>query len=110
MVPPDVFTSPEIARIRVVLPAPLLPMSATSSPTPTCNVTSFKARIAPYDALRWLISSMANYYRLIDFVGFDVCTKISLNHLRTATYCVWCAFRDLLAIIQHQNMLRNAHD
>ena len=45
---PDVSgSSPEIARIMVVFPAPLEPSSVTSSPSCTTSETPCRARIRP---------------------------------------------------------------
>jgi hypothetical protein len=47
IVPAAAFTKPLIARSVVVLPAPLAPISATISPSPTVSETSSSAVMRP---------------------------------------------------------------
>src|SRR5439155_16832713 len=49
---------PEIVRRVVLLPAPFEPIRATSSPSPTCSDTPWRARIAPYRT--WTSASSSN--------------------------------------------------
>src|SRR5579875_426010 len=51
--------SPEIARRRVVLPAPLAPRTAVTDPAAACRLTPSSARIAPYSQTRSCTSSIA---------------------------------------------------
>ncbi len=44
---PEVVTSPETARSVVVLPAPLPPRTATTSPSPTLSDTPCSASTGP---------------------------------------------------------------
>src|SRR5213078_309625 len=50
---------PEMARSRVVLPAPLLPSTATTAPLGTSSDTSRSARTGPYVTRRPCTVSMA---------------------------------------------------
>ena len=56
--PPREGTIPEIAIKSVVLPAPLAPMIATSSPSSTSSETRSSARIGPYPASSSCTSSI----------------------------------------------------
>ena len=47
MLPADGCTMPMMDFIRVDLPLPLVPSSATVSPAPTCSDTSSSTRTAP---------------------------------------------------------------
>ena len=42
--------SPDTVRSMVVLPAPLAPTTATTSPAPTASVTEWSARRSPWPA------------------------------------------------------------
>src|ERR1700712_2935403 len=63
-------TEREIALSSVVLPAPLGPSTATSSPASTCMVMSSSAVALPYDALKCSISSNILGLLAAD-IGFD---------------------------------------
>jgi hypothetical protein len=45
--PPEIGCTPEIARIKVVLPAPLAPTRVTISPAATVNETPCSAWMRP---------------------------------------------------------------
>ena len=47
MLPDRALSTPDNVRSRVVLPAPLAPMIANSSPVSRCSETSFSAWMPP---------------------------------------------------------------
>jgi hypothetical protein len=58
-VPPCSPSTPDMARSRVVLPAPLLPSTATTPPSGTSSETSSRARTGPYRTRRPCTVSIA---------------------------------------------------
>src|SRR5215510_6308772 len=95
------FKMPEMVRNRVDLPAPLAPMSATTSPSLTSRLTPRNARMAPYPTCTLSTRSMGSLV-LGAKVGFDD-ALISLDRLRRA-------FGDLLPEVQHRDDVRDLHD
>src|SRR5918995_119519 len=68
MLPPSTCSSPHIARIAVVLPAPSGPISPNISPRFTVNDTSASAATAPKRFMT-LVNSMADIERNLRFDG-----------------------------------------
>src|SRR5690606_18325343 len=88
---------PLMARKMVLLPAPLAPSSTTSSPWPTSRLTPSRARKLPY--LTTTLSSCS-----------IVTPQVSLDHLRIALDLGRRALGDLLAVVEHDDLVRKAHD
>src|SRR5437870_3768008 len=80
MVPARHGSSPNTAFRVVVLPAPLGPSMATSSPAPTSNETSRRAGRSPYATLRPLTCNMVPFPVALPKIGFDN-ARVS-HHLR----------------------------
>src|SRR4051812_36927914 len=76
---------PEIALIRVDLPAPLSPTRATTSPLPTSKSTSVSARTAPKLLLTPFSSSRGVFGCAVGFVA--VASVTSLLPLRCGPLC-----------------------
>src|ERR1700694_3549526 len=96
--------NPEIVRRVVVLPAPLDPIRATISPLSTATLLARSALIRPSDASTPSRSSRAIASRsgALAQVGFD--------HPLVAAHDLGSAFRDLLAVVEHDDPLRYSHD
>ena len=77
--PSDGRSRPEIVRSVVVLPAPLEPMSATSSPVATVSDTPCSARMLPYQTWTSVSSSTA---RLPEVCGDDA--RVAAHRRRIA--------------------------
>lgn len=60
MLPAAGFNMPLTARRVLVLPAPLAPISATASPSPTVSDAPLSAVIAPYATLMFCTSKEEN--------------------------------------------------
>src|SRR5262245_65688395 len=71
MMPARHGSSPSKAFKVVVLPAPLGPSMATSSPAPTSNDTSRRAGRSPYATLRPLTCNMVPFPVALPEIGFD---------------------------------------
>src|SRR5262245_7447580 len=71
MVPARHGSSPNTAFKVVVLPAPLGPSMATSSPARTSNETSCRAGRSPYATLRPLTCNMVPFPVALPEIGFD---------------------------------------
>src|SRR3954447_12000829 len=89
IVPPATGRSPEMARIVVVLPAPLAPISATISPSATSRLMPCRAWIRPYS--RATLESSSSIGGLPQVGG---------DHLRVVADRGRGALRDLLAELQ----------
>src|SRR6516165_8549901 len=81
MVPEVSRIRPEIARSVVLLPAPLAPKRPTASPSPTLMLTSLIAG-----------------------------TEIGANDFRIGDDVLRCAFGDLLAVVEYDNVSGYGHD
>src|SRR5215471_15931758 len=105
--PLDGFTSPEIARSVVLLPAPFAPNRPTASPSPISIETPEIAGTEPYAALTPASLSMrAPTGRSVHIAG----TKIGADHFRIFDDFLRRAFGDLLAVIEHDDVARHRHD
>src|SRR5713101_7680347 len=94
-------SSPMIVRSVVVLPAPLLPVSVTTSPRSTVKEMPRKARMLP-QAL-WTVCRASKVER-------SPCAKIGFNHLWVTLDHTRRPFCQLGAIIEHRDPIGNAHD
>src|SRR6476469_8781170 len=90
---------PEIARIVVVLPAPLAPSSVTSSPSSTDSEMPCSASIRPYATVMSLISSS----------GIVRHPQVGGDDRRIVADLVGHTFSDLLAELQHHDAIGHAH-
>src|SRR5216683_3047907 len=100
--------SPEIVRRVVVLPAPLLPMSATTSPCPTDSVMPRSARTRPYRAST--LSSSRSAIRRPSPVPSGAFAEVRLDDpLIPADRLRW-AEGDELAVVEHRDVPRDSHD
>src|ERR1700747_1246289 len=104
--PDDSATSPEIARSVVLLPAPLAPSRPTASPALMLMETWEIAGTEPYAALMPLSSSMGASARWRMYIG----PEIGADDLRIFHDLLGRAFRDLLAMVEHDDMPRHRHD
>src|SRR5215510_14153169 len=98
--------SPEMARRVVVLPAPLLPRRATTSPSPTWKVTPFKARISPYDTWRFLTSSTLGVHPRRPLAP----AEIGFDDARVLLHLGGAPLRDLLSVVEHGDVVGDLHD
>src|SRR6187402_605558 len=97
---PVVFgISPMMERIVVVLPAPLRPTRATTSPCATEIDTPCSVWLAPYQALRSLVSSIAIVLSQIDATDLGV----RLDVIRRAV-------GDQPPVMQHQDAVAEAEN
>src|ERR1700751_2626726 len=103
--PGDSFTCPEIARSVVLLPAPLAPSRPTASPSPISIETLLMAGTEPQRALTPESLSMRASARRM-----HVGAEIRADHLRIFHDFLRRAFRDLLAVVEHDDMLGDRHD
>src|SRR3990167_659466 len=92
-----VLLMPEMAMKIELLPAPLAPSSTTSSPLPACRLTLSRARKLPYDSETPSSFSMFG-------------SQVSVDHQRVAADLGRCALGDLLAVVQHDDLVGQAHD
>src|SRR5437879_2883534 len=93
---------PEIVRRVVVLPAPLDPMRATTSPLSTLIETLRRAWMRPYKASTPSSSSSAT--------GLGRLAQIRLDHAGVFADLIRTALRDLLAVVEDHDPLRDPHD
>src|SRR5256885_5402760 len=93
--------SPMTHRSSVVLPAPFLPTSVTTSPCPTCSDTSRSACASPYRADKSSISSTALDMRLPKVRGDD---RGVLTDGRVG------ALRDHATLLQHDHLVGQLGD
>src|SRR5574337_650500 len=91
-------TSPDMARTRVLLPAPFAPSSVTMAPFGTSRVTPLRARIAPYATSSSLI------LRLIVRT-----TQVRGDDFRMAPHVLGRALRDLAATTHHLEVFAERH-
>src|SRR5262245_35519935 len=90
-------TIPMIDFMVVVLPAPFLPRSVTTSPSPTSKSMPCRMCDSPYQALRPLTSSMT-------------CSEVSLDHLRILGDRGVVALGKDLAALKHGDPVRQRGD
>src|ERR1700733_14929275 len=83
----------------VVLPAPLRPIRQTISPFATSILMSWMAWLAPYQAFRLLI---CNIRSVLPLAQIDPLDRLVLANFRG------CAFREQLAVMQHQDTIADA--
>src|SRR5215210_92681 len=93
-------TSPMIERSVVVLPAPLRPMTQTTSPAATVSDTPCRMWLRPYQALRSRTSSIA----------LNRLAEIDAPHLLVRADVVGSALGEEPSVMQHQDAVRDAHD
>src|SRR5262249_40933873 len=99
MAPEAIGRSPEIARMVVDLPAPLAPINATISPSPTSRLMPCSAWMRPYNRV---MSSISSSIRRHPQVGRD--------HLRVVAHLGRRTLGDLLAELQHHDAVGDLHD
>src|SRR6266446_546591 len=90
--------------IRVVLPMPLRPSSATASPARTSSETPKRIGVAPYPAWTSLIFSMA-----ASELGLRR-SQIGLDHLRVVPDLLRRALGDFLAEVKDGDPVGDSHD
>src|SRR5262245_30829061 len=96
-------TRPAIDLRSVVLPAPLAPMRATTSPAFTCNDTPCSARTpAPYATWTSRTSSR--------LAGGTALSQVGADHLLVAHDRLGRAVRDLHAVVEHDDAMGQRHD
>src|SRR5918994_681884 len=88
-------------RSVVDLPAPLEPISVTTSPSSTCSVTPLSASMEPYAVTISSTSSSGIRSPLLPEVGLD--------DLRVVAHLHRLALGDLLAVVEHRDLLGDAH-
>src|ERR1035437_6107193 len=98
MLPAEGRRKPLIVFSSDVLPAPLAPSSATLSPCRTDKVMPLNALTLPYCTSSPSISSIGLF-----------ASKIRLQHHRIVAHLLWRAFRQLLAVVQHHDLVRDRH-
>src|SRR3954451_3505746 len=93
---------PEIERSVVDFPAPLEPISVTTSPSSTVSETPLSASIDPYAVTMSSTSSIGAMSALLSEVGLDDLGVVADLHR--------LALRDLLAVVEDRDLLGDAHD
>src|SRR5262245_35328912 len=88
-----------MARMVVVLPAPLAPMSATTSPSSTCRLMPCRAWMRPYSRVRSSISSSIGRH-----------SQVRGDDGWVVPYLGGQALGDLLAELQHHDPVGYPHD
>src|SRR6478752_2350040 len=92
-------TSPVMVRSSVVLPAPLAPSTAVTSPRGAVKETSLRARTAPYDVESSLTSSIG-----------DRVAEVGGLHGRVVAHVGRAARRDDLAEVEDHEVVADRHD
>src|SRR5262249_10969809 len=100
MPPPKVGMSPDTTRISVVLPAPLGPITPTVSPAATSSDTPNNVRKEPYPAEISTSDSM---------IGLSPLAEINFRHARIARGLAGQPVENLLAVVEHDDALDDAH-
>src|SRR5262245_13175211 len=100
MVPVSGARSPEIVRRTVVLPAPLAPISATSSPLFTESETWSSTRVRPRCSVTLSRESTGG---LVD-------AKVGLDDAGVCAHLLGSAFGDLFAVVDHDDAVGDRHD
>src|SRR5262249_10945180 len=112
-------TRPEMARIRVVLPAPFGPITPTASCGRTSRLTSNRAWKAPYPArtaVRWSVprevtrSASAPGRRADRLHGPGFAPQVDLDHARVHRDLARQALGDFLAVVEHHGAVHHAHE
>src|SRR5262245_20688188 len=98
--------SPEMARSVVVLPAPLLPSRATTSPSPTRKVTPFKARISPSDTWRFRTSSTLGLRARCPLAA----AEIGFDDAGVLLDVGGAPLGNLLPVVEHGDVVGDLHD
>src|SRR6185295_6590719 len=91
---------PAMTRIRVVLPAPLLPRRAMTVPRPMPRLTPSRTRTAPYPA------SMSVQVRRSALMPAP---EIGIDDAGVARDAIGGALRDHLAVVQHHQPFGQPH-
>src|SRR5213079_996390 len=102
IVPRAGWSSPEMVLSVVVLPAPLLPRTATISPRPTSSPTPLSARILPYETSSPSTRSMPTLALARPEIRLDD-PRVPLDLPRRP-------LGDLLAVVEHRHPVRHLHD
>src|SRR5437868_12016784 len=87
MLPALGTSRPETMRSTVVLPAPLAPISATSSPSRTSRETASRTRVLPRCRVTLLSESIGRLH-----------AEVGLDDARVGTHVRGAALGDLLAV------------
>src|SRR5215470_2828536 len=95
-----------IAARRVVLPAPLGPITVTMLPSSTDSDTPCRASTLPYATCRSQTSSSA----LIGVPRLLHAPEVGLDHQRVALDLCRQAFRQFLAKVHHDQPVSQPHD
>src|SRR5690606_4842173 len=98
MLPAEGFSRPLMVLNKVVLPAPLAPSSTTSSPCPTVMDTLSRAL-----KLSYLASTFSSFNILFT-------PQVSLDDHRIVLDLFRGSLGDLLAVVQHHDLVRQTHD
>src|SRR5919106_4848751 len=86
-------SNPQMVRSSVVLPAPLEPMTATASPSPTRRLTSCTTVLSPYPASR--LSTLS--------IAAGSTSEIRLDHLGVGHHLRRGSQRQLLSEVEHED-------
>src|SRR5439155_4568417 len=105
MQPRDGRSRPEIARLRVDLPAPFEPTTATISPCCTVRSTPCRISAPPYPAWSPLTARTGS-----GILRRRAAAEIGLYHARIGCNGLRRTFRNDAALGQHQDLLGEAHD
>src|SRR3974377_665474 len=92
------FSIPVIVLMVVLLPAPLAPSRATISPCSTWSEMPFRAWIAPYQVSTPSTLSIAHLR-----------SQVGVDHLLVLFVLLGCPLGDLLAEVQHGNVIGHVH-
>src|SRR5689334_23231285 len=91
--------SPEIARMVVDFPAPLAPIRATISPSPTVRLMPCRAWMRPYINVTSFSSSSIGRH-----------SQVRRDHSRVVPHLGGRPLSDLLAELQHHDPVGHTHD
>ena len=112
--PPTGRLRPDSARISVDLPAPLAPSTATSSPFSTSKIDiadHIEGAVAGAQPLGGEQSVTRGRQRLLAVArGVQLLAQIGLEHERVAGDLGRRSFGDLLAGVEHDDVIGDGHD
>src|SRR5215472_6431296 len=97
--PPVGGSRPMTARIVVVLPMPLRPISVTTSPAPTVKLTSNSTCAGPYPACRCATESRPVIR------SFHLVAEVRRCHLRIGAHLLRRAAREQAAVDEHRDAI-----
>src|SRR5262249_41888657 len=114
IVPRHGHSTPEMVRLRVDLPAPFAPSTATISFALTVRSTPRKISVAPYpvwspETPRGGSESRVGIGPLPGHVARGTVAEVGLDDARIAGDRLWCAFREDASLDQHVTQLCETH-